>query len=201
MSEILTKKCADCRESKKLTEFGKDKKRKDGLNPYCKNCHNVKNKVWKKANREKVKATNRTYKENNPDKVKAINKSYRESNPEKSKTSNTVWYKINRKRQKDTTKKWKKDNPDKTNAQTARRRAKKLRATPLWLTLEQKQQIDNIYTECSKLTRETGIPHEVDHIIPLQGKEVRGLHVPWNLQILTASENRSKNNNILFDKK
>ena len=77
------------------------------------------------------------------------------------------------------------------------RRATKLKATPIWLTTEQKNQINNIYKNCLNITKQTGIKHNVDHIIPLKGKKVCGLHVPWNLQILTATENNSKNNRLI----
>ena len=81
---------------------------------------------------------------------------------------------------------------DKINALTASRRARKKEAEPIWLTIDHKKQIQTFYHIATKLTTETGIPHEVDHIIPLQGKTVCGLHVPWNLQVITADENRQK---------
>ena len=64
-------------------------------------------------------------------------------------------------------------------------------ATPSWAN---KDKIKEIYTQAQTLTRDTGIQHEVDHIIPLQGKLVSGLHVEDNLQILTRKENRAKHN-------
>jgi 5-methylcytosine-specific restriction endonuclease McrA len=82
-----------------------------------------------------------------------------------------------------------KANPGKVNARTAKRRASKLKATPPWSDLEE---IKLAYAICSRVTKETKIPHEVDHIIPLKGEFVCGLHVPYNLQLLTEKENRSK---------
>ena len=64
------------------------------------------------------------------------------------------------------------------------------KATPSWANLEE---IKQFYVEAQHLTKETGIPHEVDHIIPIKGKLVSGLHVPANLQILTEKENQTKN--------
>ena len=90
--------------------------------------------------------------------------------------------------------KWRKSNVDKERAKAARRHASKLNATPSWLTDEHKQQIADIYEQALLAEQLTGVPHHVNHIEPLQGKDRRGLHVPWNLQVLTATENMSKHN-------
>lgn len=76
----------------------------------------------------------------------------------------------------------------------AKRRAAKMQATPSWLCADQKNAIALLYTEAVSITDETGIAHEVDHIIPLINHSVCGLHVPWNLEVLTAEANRRKSN-------
>lgn len=98
---------------------------------------------------------------------------------------------------------WKKDNPDKvlkTNRKykkanpekvklwnkldNARRRAAQLQRTPEWADQDK---IKKIYENCPK-------GYHVDHIIPLQGKTVSGLHIETNLQYLTPTENLKKGN-------
>lgn len=91
---------------------------------------------------------------------------------------------------------WKQKNTGLVNADTARRKKHISLATPKWLTPSQVQQIKDIYIEAANLTNSSGIPHQVDHIIPLRGKSFSGLHVPWNLQILTAEQNQKKNNRL-----
>jgi hypothetical protein len=59
-----------------------------------------------------------------------------------------------------------------------------------------RKEIKKIYQECAVITKNTGIRHEVDHIVPLNGKYVSGLHVHWNLQIIPATENRYKSNKV-----
>lgn len=82
-------------------------------------------------------------------------------------------------------------NLDKDAAKTMRRKAAKLKAIPPWCDLGE---IARIYAEAARITAETGVPHEVDHIHPLQGKMICGLHVHTNMQILTKTENSRKKN-------
>jgi len=83
-----------------------------------------------------------------------------------------------------------KEGKGKMNAKTNRRRASKLNAIVAWTNIEK---IKEIYKNCPK-------GYHVDHIIPLQGKNVSGLHVENNLQYLTAKQNTSKGNKLLYEK-
>lgn len=80
---------------------------------------------------------------------------------------------------------------------SATRRACKKQRTPRWLTNNQKQEIRSYYILAQELQWLSEEKLHVDHIIPLQGKNVSGLHVPWNLQILPISLNCSKNNRLV----
>jgi hypothetical protein len=90
--------------------------------------------------------------------------------------------------------KWQKNNKGKVNAVTAKYHAAKIQRTLPWLSKAQFSEIKEFYVMAAEL--ETIFPWKqcVDHIVPLQGKTVSGLHVPWNLQILPAKENISKGN-------
>jgi 5-methylcytosine-specific restriction endonuclease McrA len=89
-------------------------------------------------------------------------------------------------------------------ANRARMKAKKLRqrdelrsATPRWLSDEQWEAMNAIYKQRDRITEDTGVAHHVDHIIPLRGENVCGLHVPWNLQVLPANDNLKKSNKLV----
>ena len=134
-------------------------------------------KEWDKSNREKRNSYTRNWQRRNPESVRKHASLYAKRHPEK----------VNAR-----TKKWAKNNPGKVNQKIARRRAKKLNATPKWLTEDHLKQIKQLYINAKDLRWEEEM--HVDHEIPLQGKKVCGLHVPWNLKIITKEENLIKGN-------
>jgi hypothetical protein len=104
-----------------------------------------------------------------------------------------AWRIANREKHRAQTKKYADQNLFQTNARMAKRRASRRNQMPYWADSDR---IKEIYKAAKKLTLDTGIPHEVDHIIPLQGELVSGLHVHYNLQILPRDQNRSKGNKL-----
>ena len=89
------------------------------------------------------------------------------------------------------------NNPDMYKEMTSLRRRRFRDATPKWLTDVQKMEIRLKYRLAIELSRLTGERHAVDHIIPLHGETVCGLHVPWNLQVLTQKDNLLKYNKLI----
>jgi len=164
-------------------------------------------RVWRAKNPEKQAANCKRYDEKNRDKRSAYAKQYRKDNPEKVKALLQSWVKANPEKMKGymqkASKAWHERNPDyqsnfyKANkeryvAARARRRAAQESATPTWLTAIDKAMIQEMYDVSEARYIQTGIKHHVDHIVPINGKGVAGMHVPWNLQVITAHENLSK---------
>jgi hypothetical protein len=81
-------------------------------------------------------------------------------------------------------------------ARDAKRRAMQTHQTPAWADLKE---IRRIYALAERITKSTGVKHEVDHIVPLGGKKVSGLHVSYNLRVIPLKENRSKFNRLIED--
>lgn len=92
---------------------------------------------------------------------------------------------------------WKRNNTLKIYADNKARRRKHRQATPKWLTRQQKTEIRQIYQIAITMTKTTGERYVVDHIIPLRSDVVCGLHVPWNLRVITHEENSAKSNRLL----
>ena len=117
----------------------------------------------------------------NPEKYRLASAKYRLNNPEKVK---------------DTIRKSAAKRKPQHAASEQARQAKKLQATPKWLTPEQFRQMESIYIFASKTSSNAGFKCHVDHIVPLQGKNVCGLHVPWNLRVVSAYYNMHKKNKL-----
>jgi 5-methylcytosine-specific restriction endonuclease McrA len=91
----------------------------------------------------------------------------------------------------------KKRNPEVYKALTSARKRRHREATPKWITKEQKLEIRGLYLKAIETTRITGERYVVDHIVPLINDAVCGLHVPWNLQVITQQENLVKSNKLV----
>ena len=139
-------------------------------------------------NKEEIKIKSKEYVLNNSEKVKESQKKYYEKNKEIIKSKKKKYYAENKEKISLRDKIWRKNNKGIVNSNNAKRRTQKLKATPKWADLEL---IKQFYKNCPK-------GYHVDHIIPLKGKKVCGLHVIDNLQYLTASENCRKSNKVIL---
>lgn len=133
---------------------------------------------------------------NNKAETKERVAAWHEANRDRVAAARKRWYEKNKEKNAENARKYSQENPEWKAAHCAKRRARKLRACPPWLTEEQLKAIESFYKDAKAQFKRTGVPHHVDHIVPLQGRNVSGLHVPWNLQILTASDNSKKSNKL-----
>jgi hypothetical protein len=118
----------------------------------------------------------------NSETKKEKNKKWSAANPECCRQSKSKWNNANRELVR-----------SRGRIYRAERRAREIQAMPAWLTADQILKINAVYDEAQRLSVETGMPHEVDHIAPLAAnKNVCGLHVPWNLRAIPWVENRRR---------
>ena len=180
------KVCSSCRIEKDLSDFGKHRQKPDGLNYSCLECTRRRDYLRYEKDREKRKQVSRNYykrtKELNRESRRIYYKEYMASNPEDKAKEKYIKYYSKHK--------------DKAFADSAKRRAYKEDRTVSW----DKELTDFLCKEAYSLSRIrkqiTGFSWHVDHIIPLKGKLVSGLHIWNNLQLLPATLNLSKGNRI-----
>ena len=166
------KVCSDCGETKPLWEFHVRRASPDGLAYKCKACVNANSERWREENPGAHAAW---YRENRARKATYFRRGrqiHRDTEPSRMVA-------------------WARKNPHKVNANIAKRVAAKRNAIPVWADMKA---ITAIYAQAARMRAETGVRYEVDHIVPLQGKTVCGLHCEANLQILPKELNISKLN-------
>lgn len=149
---------------------------------------------WYLKNKEKALKRSKEHYQNNKEKKIAYQKEWRENNREKHREYSKEWNKANPERASLRLKEWYKKNPGIRSFYSSQRKAQVSRATPVWLTSYDVLRIQCIYQLCAMRNKESDIQWHVDHEIPLRGKTVCGLHVPWNLRVIPASENMAKGN-------
>lgn len=169
------KRCTNCDVTKPLSEFYQ-KRRKGrlsvGYRSTCKVCDaNLNKERFATEKHKKYKADyDRSLRERIGDKLRQKSRDYY------ARTKNARRAKV---------KAWQHANPDKHNSYSAQGKIVKLRACPSWVD---RSEIQSVYARAKREGK------QVDHIVPLRNPQVCGLHVPWNLQLLTKTENCSKNN-------
>ena len=154
-------------------------------------------KKYREANKEKASLYQKEYRLKNKEKLIAYKKQWDLENFKKISENRKKRYEAKKDQIKAYVSAYKKIKPEIANANKAKRKAAKNLRTPKWLTDIDFERIGNEYKLASLLTKLTGEPYHVDHVIPLQGKTVSGLHVPSNLKAIRGSENCKKQNQYL----
>jgi len=207
----MTKRCPRCDETKAVTEFYKSSRTADGLRCYCKACGNRDSINWAKANPERAAAAHAKHYASHRDALAADVKARRAANPARfaeyraraNKKGRTFFNAQRRRKLREfgeelraKARAYRRANAGAYNAWYQQYRAHKVRALVSWANLDA---VAMLYDVAARVTACLGIPHEVDHIVPLRGAigrkfVVSGLHVEYNLQIVPRSVNRSKSN-------
>jgi 5-methylcytosine-specific restriction endonuclease McrA len=153
------------------------------LHSYCHDCRKAKKREWYVANQEYAVQVASDWHYKNYEKVK-----------ENKIKSAIKWNEQNKEKRIEIIKKCYLKRRHKISAYVMKRKFEKSLATPKWLSSEHLASIDKLYLLRDLYSLFVGKKHEVDHIVPLKNNAVCGLHVPWNLRIISQFENRSKGN-------
>jgi hypothetical protein len=170
----MYKKCARCHKNRPLVDYAKN-------TLWCRQCY----AAHRLANKEKRKLYNYQWAKNNPEKYLEIRHRSNRKNKDKIDEYNLEYRTANRDVCRKAASTWAKNNPERVKLNNADRKAAKINATPLWADREI---MELVYVEADYRKA------SVDHIVPLRSESVCGLHVYYNTQLLTVSENAAKGN-------
>jgi len=176
--------CKTCGQDKPLAEFYV-RKETGKHRTQCKACHRLKTDEWAADNREKRRSIALKYAKANYPKIRANKARYRAEDPLRMRR----WALENPEKMQAARDRWDAANRHRKTEHAAARRARLLQAIPAWAD---RGAMAAIYREARRMTEQTGETWEVDHIVPLAGKTVCGLHVEHNLQVIRRPENRKK---------
>lgn len=160
----MIKFCPGCQQDKPVELFSKRVGQKDGLQPRCKVCCAAATKAWKSANKDANYEINKRWFSQNKESLRINSRKHYQ----KHKASELT--------------------------RCAEKRVSRNLSRNTALSKKYKSEIKNFYWMAKDLELVSGQRYHVDHIVPLQGDNVCGLHVPWNLQVLPADINLSKGN-------
>lgn len=189
------KRCYVCKATKPITEFGLQSRSKDGHRGECKSCRQLsesltldRRRAYKKANAERIAANTREwrarkaahiaeYNERNKERFRLADRAYRERMSAARQAYNREYAQRY---------------PERVRAKVVARRARKRNGQPVCLTPWDIDEMRKCYATARTLRELFAIDAHVDHILPLAGEDVCGLHVPWNLRIIDGTSNRKK---------
>lgn len=166
------KVCSGCKKNLSFDLFNRRAKSADGFDACCKACRSMRRKSYTSTSE--------------------YNKKYYSENKEVEYLRKELWYKNNPDKKVEHRKRYRLSNLTAIRESERLKNLERRTRVPNWLTREQRQEILNIYNLRDEVIMLTGDKYHVDHIVPLQGELICGLHVPWNLQILPAECNLSK---------
>ena len=170
------KTCTVCNKEKETFEF-------EHWRNQCKECRAA-----------KLKITRRAWYIRNQKHAITYSKKWRLAHPEHKKAYRKAEYAKNKEAAKEASRIYRKENPEKINAWSRKRQCAKAQRTPIWVDKEHFWMIEETYRLAKLREKIFGFPWHVDHIIPLRGKLVSGLHVIENLQVIPGKANIEKRN-------
>ena len=150
-------------------------------------------KEYAAKNRERAYELVKKWRSENPELWAQQRKRYEAKYPHKKQERTAKWQKRHPEQYAKISKESRNKNRGVVLANKAKYRAAKRMRVPAWLNKGQRFEMVCVYVYCNALRR-IGLDYEVDHVVPLQGETVSGLHVPWNLQVIPRKENRAKSN-------